>query len=708
MHSSSISRSVIDIVWLVTMIAGVSLAYLGTGALIMSTILVAAYCYRRHAAFMAEQSDLRARLRDQDVRLIDLNGAIESAFADRDRFLAQVSHEIRTPLNGVLGMLRILSLTELTREQREYANGASTSGQTLMRLLNELIAEGLERRSGLRIEGQPFDLAALAEGVVANFKAMAAERSIILSVQYRAGVPRFVSGHEIGVHQILNNLVHNAVKFTERGSVSITIDGQMRIGALVDYRIIVSDTGAGIAPDQLATIFAGTGRVDRDERTASGGAGLGLSIVRSRVEGMNGSISVASTLGAGTEFTVLLQLGVDTRLRQFSSLDGDHDIAGVLLIVDAKSDAVAKTEGLRQMRAWVDVSDNGDDAWALLTAAGECRQYSLIILSAQWACEDQFASALRGANVPVITSSLADEQVTLLTRELVPVVASFPRGALNQMLQRAGAELGWSEPAHAANADRALERAPAGQADSATVLVVDDDAMNLFVLRKLLQNLGVGAVTVGSGSLAIDQLSVHKYAAVFMDLRMPGMSGTEATRAIRAREVSAGATRVPVIATTANSSEADRLACIAAGMDDMLPKPIDPAHLVSILDRWVVRKSSQSAEQVAPPRAHDSDPELSTLFVESGAERLRDLKAALDLGDAEAASLAAHTLKSMARHLGFTELGAVSERLEREAYENADIARTLHREAERRFAAAAAELNVSSATPQDGQPVAKA
>jgi CheY-like chemotaxis protein len=232
--------------------------------------------------------------------------------------------------------------------------------------------------------------------------------------------------------------------------------------------------------------------------------------------------------------------------------------------------------------------------------------------------------------------------------------------------------------------------------------------MNLFVLRKLLQNLGVGAVTVGSGSLAIDQLSVHKYAAVFMDLRMPGMSGAEATQVIRAREASTCALRVPVIATTANSSDADRLSCLAAGMDDMLPKPIDPALLVSILDRWVVRKSGQLSAQDAPAQVRECDPELRTLFVESGAERLRDLKAALDVGDAEAASLAAHTLKSMARHLGFAELGSVSERLEREAYENSAFSRTLLQEAERRFAAAAAaaELNLSSANLQGSQPMA--
>lgn len=613
---------------------------------------------------IAAREVLESRMAETNLQLTSANADLATAVKARDRFLANMSHEIRSPLNGVLGLLRILSQTELSPRQREFGDGAYRSAERLLRLVNGLLDTGLSAPTLIDVESTPFDLSVVIRETVATYTALALEKGIVLSGWYGERVPRFVVGPQRAIEQILNNLITNAIKFTDRGgTVWLLVEGEMHVGGAADFRIIVADSGCGMSPEQVACVFDGTGRADPLERERRNGAGLGLGIARELATGMGGALHVTSTPGVGSRFAFSVRFAVDRRRRSFSAVAHSPALQGVLVVGDNSGEAIALQEMLRRKHFWVDSAENPADACELLQSMHAGRNYDLVLVMTSSVCENPALLAELGKQgCAVITVGLDDEAVRCMSSSGCPPRSSCDTGQILEIVKRS-CELLQSLPG-------SNERLKAGAAPSdhavcnttgaaARALIVDDEPLNQLVLREYLLMLGVESESVDSGELAINRLMRGRFCIVFMDKRMPLLTGPDTARRIRHNERVAGRSPVPIVATSANVSSADHQEFLASGMNDVLPKPINPAELAAVLGRWNIRPGSDAHDTNAD-RAHESTEQgiddLMQIFESSGARRIHDLQSCTASGDLEAASLAAHTLKSMARHMGFHEL----------------------------------------------------
>lgn len=635
------------------------------------------------------RKSFETRLQALNLELSRSNAHLESAVQGRDRFLAQMSHEIRTPLNGMLGMLRVLDGTQLAIRQREYLRGAVRSGTTLMHLLNELIEVGLDAKERTERTGEPFDLFTMVEDLVLSFRSLTDEKGLTLTREYTEQTPRFLIGNELAVRQVLNNLTHNAIKFTGTGGIVIGIDGDFHVGSRVDLRIRVADTGRGMEESAVAALFASPSQRSAEERRQHGGAGIGLGIVAALVEGMQGQIAVTSVPGEGTEFVLSMSLDVDATPRTYGTVGSNTSVPGVILLGGGITESRAVTEMLRRSRVWVDQCDSVVRCVSLFEEALSRQPYSAVVLMPDSeALDDSVRRLFIASGVAVVEHDrpAADGNDSAAgvsaAHDDTSSIEHFVRRILQQLEARA--DTMHAEHAHGDSRpdvvpDGSSGTAAAGvpsRAASGGVLLVDDESMNLLVLRELLRMEGISVETVSNGADAVARIAQGSFAAVFMDIRMPGMSGVQATAVIREREQRLGLPPTPIIATTANNSATDRELYEAGGLSDVLTKPIESAELTRVLSRWV--DAANARERMAGSSLGAEERELVDLFLGNGAERLEELRAALEREDADAESLAAHTLKSMARHMGYTELGEVCQSLEHETGRGAKMATIDH------------------------------
>jgi signal transduction histidine kinase/CheY-like chemotaxis protein/HPt (histidine-containing phosphotransfer) domain-containing protein len=639
-----------------------------------SRMLIAQATALRHAA--ERQAAQEVFLRHTKLELAKAEADLVVVARAKDRFLAYMSHEIRTPLNGVLGMLRVLEGTQLTEEQQHFVGGATRSGLTLMRLLNDLIDIGTDSSVHAERAGQPFDLHDVVADVAESFAALASDKSLSLSVLYAEALPRFLIGNELAVRQVLNNLMHNAIKFTTTGGVTLDIAGEYQVGSVVTVRISVSDTGCGVPHDERALLCVSRTPRTAEERAArGGGAGIGLGIVTEIVDQMRGELTVESELGRGSRFTVSLTLPVDSSVRDYSSIGAETKIQGVILIGGDATEARALSELLRFSRVWVDRCDATTDATRLLDRAAANRPYAVAVcMTEQLERVDELRVHLEGASTILMTRDVAatgsGESVGDGPANREPLPSLLER-VLHQIRESAALRADVSEDEVAPTPGEAARSMSASDAsmvrrDTGVALLVDDDTMNLTVLRELLRMQGVETESVSSGAEAVGKMRQAQYAAVFMDIRMPGMTGFQATDRIRDAERIACREATPIIATTANVSSVDRETYLASGMDDVLAKPIGARELAQIVQRWIKpRLTGASADRA---KSDAADPELTALFLESGGQRISELRVARETGDNEQASLAAHTLKSMARHMGLSTLSEVCQAIETESH----------------------------------------
>ncbi|MGV3710120.1 MAG: response regulator [Gemmatimonas sp.] len=627
-------------------------------------------------AAVGARDELEARLLQANQDLTASNEELANAVKAHDRFLASMSHEIRTPLNGVLGLLRVLTQTDLSPRQREFAGGAARSAERLLNLVNELLNMGLSAPTTVDKEAAAFDMSELISNTIETYSAIAEEKGIVLAANYGERVPRFVRGPQRAIEQVLNNLLSNSMKFTERGGVWVIVEGTMRIGGSVDFRISVVDSGRGMTADEVAHVFDGKGRSDPSERERRNGAGLGLGIARALVEGMQGTLEASSELGKGSRFDLQFRLALDQRVRHFAQVQESSGTPGVLLIGPEDTDMNALQEMLRGNAVWTDQATTSEKALTFLEEVSALRPYDLVILVGDHNASDtSLRTEVLRQGTAVMAIELSDAGISELFLSGVALLGAFGSREVAaaaeladmhfQRLRRLAEE---REAVRVPVATPRMNRALPSPDGALRALIVDDEPMNLLVLRELLTMLGVESESADSGELAIRRLEEQSYPIVFMDMRMPTMSGIEATRRIRTSEVRRHVPPVPIIATTANTSESDRAAVLEAGMNDFLAKPVNPVDLAAILDRWRISREATrpavTSRPAAPVRQHDEAAELMDVFLSSGASRLADLHRAIAEGDYEAASLAAHTLKSMSRHMGFEMLAEVSAELE--------------------------------------------
>ncbi|MGH7812456.1 MAG: response regulator [Candidatus Binataceae bacterium] len=648
----------------------------------------------------------RARIANIMGKLAAAREEATAAARAKSEFLASMSHEIRTPMNAVIGMTELLSRGSLSTEHRRYVEIMKANGDALLDLINDILDLAKIESGRLNLERVNFDLEDLIDKAGETMGIRAHEKGLELAMRIAPDVPVNLVGDPLRLRQILVNLFGNAVKFTERGVIDLTVE---RVGAAIPnnaangaeelvLNFSVRDTGIGIPKDKLGDIFSSFTQADASTTRHYGGSGLGLSIVKRLVELYGGKIGVESVPGLGSRFTFTAKFGVQAPQ---AAAAPSFDLSGVNVLVADSSpiNRAIVTEILAGVG--VKVAQAGGAACALdefNRAAKADTPFRIALVACGMPLTDgvDLVSQLRNSNRAggglEIIAMLATNQLTTMPpklRELgirAHVVKPIRR---RELLAAVHAAITGAAPEKGALDEAVPQLSPL------KMLLADDSQVNRFVVQSYLEGSQSEVAEAANGSEAIEAFKKGRFDVVLMDMRMPVVDGYAATRAIRAWELERGLPRTPIIALTASALDEQVKECLAAGCDLHVSKPVRQLELVEAIAQVTKVKPVRSQREPQPQAGEEINPKFRDLvpdFLKDKRAGMPAILAAVENGDYESVAGFAHQFIGDSGILGFRTMSDLGRALEKAANSaDRDVTMRLARELSHRLEQAGAK-----------------
>jgi signal transduction histidine kinase/DNA-binding response OmpR family regulator len=554
---------------------------------------------RRDWKLLEHQDSLEHEVAKRTSELLEARDRAEAASRAKSEFLANMSHEIRTPMNGVIGMSELALDLAVTEEQRDYLNTVRTSGESLLNIINDILDFSKIEAGKFTLDSCEFSPDEVLQEVMRMMAVPAQEKGLELLYDVRTNLPDIVVGDAGRLRQVMVNLLGNAIKFTESGEVSLTVEDVQQEEPGCAMRFSVSDTGPGIPPESRDAIFGAFVQVDGSHTRRYGGTGLGLSISSRLVSFMGGHLQVDSEVGRGSTFHFTASFGLPALRREQSFTQEPEALRGLdVLVVD---DNATNRRILKDTRWHVQpfLCDSGEKALELMRSrADRGDRFAVVLLDVQMPGMDGLTVArqmqqdprLAGPRILMLSSldlrSLRPELRQGDEHLTKPVTRSNLLKAILRALDHAPKKFNGPPRVFRAPAERPLR-----------ILLAEDNVVNQKVAARLLEKQGHSVVIVANGAEALAKFTHEVFDVILMDVQMPVMNGYEATQAIRLKEELRGG-HTPVIALTAHAMKGDRELCLKAGMDDYLAKPIKVQELLAVLEHLQSSSSSERMEHL--------------------------------------------------------------------------------------------------------------